>query len=251
MGYILHPSITLPSSPRIADIATGTARFLVRIHSSVPDDAKLEGFDISSDLFPPKSELPSNITLGIGDAKQPFPEEMYGKYDLVHVRLLVAAMNPEDWDVTVRNLVPLLKPGGYLQWEECEFINGVHKNDNPGGRFETTKYMCDFLAAALHDRFQHGWNTLPGIMREAKLDPVLTDVASSARVPEARAAMTTAIVNLTFTWAQQRAKAGTPIEFPGKMTSLDEVEKAVHDEIQSGCYFDFNIHIACGRKPVA
>lgn len=48
--------------------------------------------------------------------KKPFPAEIHGKYDLVHVRMLVAAMLPEEWEPAVRNLTQLLKPGGFLQW---------------------------------------------------------------------------------------------------------------------------------------
>lgn len=39
-------------------------------------------------------------------------------YDIVHVRLLTAAMDSGDWDPAVRNLTHLSKPGGTLQWEE-------------------------------------------------------------------------------------------------------------------------------------
>lgn len=78
MGYILHPSVTLPSAPRIIDMATGTARFLLRLQPTYPH-ASLEGSDISPALFPPQSTLPPNVSLTVMDMKQPFPTEMHEK----------------------------------------------------------------------------------------------------------------------------------------------------------------------------
>lgn len=157
IGYILHPSITFPPSPRIADMGTGTARFLLRLQPTYPD-AKLEGFDISSTLFP--SSLPDNVTLSEQDIKQPFPEHMHGKYDLVHVRMLVAAMLPGDWEPVVRNLTGLLKPGGYLQWEECDFVSTQWTSTTTGTNAEKSELMGDAFCAALGERLKYGWNTV-------------------------------------------------------------------------------------------
>lgn len=78
------------------------------------------------------------------DILQPFPKEHWGRYDLVHVRLLVGAMKEVDYPQAVRNLYDLLseyclalpslcssfvelqlrqtaiEPGGYLQWDDCD-----------------------------------------------------------------------------------------------------------------------------------
>ena len=47
--------------------------------------AKLDGFDLSTAHFPPKSELPSNVNLWQQDACSPVPAEMIGRYDIVHI----------------------------------------------------------------------------------------------------------------------------------------------------------------------
>ncbi|KAI4860593.1 S-adenosyl-L-methionine-dependent methyltransferase [Hypoxylon rubiginosum] len=216
IGYILHPSVTLPHAPRIIDIGTGTARFLLRLQPTYPE-AKLEGFDISSSLFPPQSTLPPNVFLAELDMKQPFPEHMHEKYDLIHVRMLVAAMLPNDSEATVRNLTKLLKPGGLLY--------------APSSRIEKTKYIGDAFRSALRERFMHGWNTLPDHMRASGLTLVVSDVASSDRVPETREQVTTGILNLVFTWAHAVVERGA---------SKTRFENAVRDEIRSGCYFKYD-----------
>ncbi|KAI1352351.1 S-adenosyl-L-methionine-dependent methyltransferase [Xylaria sp. FL0043] len=245
MGYIIHPSITLPSAPRIADMATGTARFLLRLHPQYPD-ALMEGFDISSDLFPSQDTLPSTISLSVRDIKQPFPEHMHEQYDLVHVRLLVTAMRPDDWEPAVRNLSRILRPGGYIQWEECDFLNAEWLKGAPDARIEKTKSIGDAFRNALRSQFEHGWNTLPECMRAAGLTSIISDVVSSDRVTETRESLTLSTLTLVFTWARFKADRG---ESGSMFDDLDGLEKAVREEIKSGCYFKFNIHVACARKP--
>lgn len=53
------------------------------------------------------------------------PSELVGQYDLVHVRLLVLAVDNSDPRPMLRNLIKMLKPGGYLQWDELDFP-GTH-----------------------------------------------------------------------------------------------------------------------------
>lgn len=239
--------MALPPAPRIADMGTGTARFLLRVHPMHPG-ASLEGFDISSTFFPPENTLPPNTSLAVSDIKQPFPEEMHGKYDLVHARMLITAILPEEWGSVVRNLVTLLRPGGFIQWEECEFLNAEYLASRPGARLEKTRYVGDLFRAAQWERFKKGWNTLPQEMRDAGLTAVVSEAVPSDRDPETRESITTSILSLCFTWARMMRERGAP----GAMSAdeLDVLQREVADEIRSGCYFKYNIHIACGRKPL-
>lgn len=85
---------------------------------------------------------------------RPFPDEHLGKYDFVHVRLLIAALKEDDIPIALENVVELLgryhspffflfesqderldfiftfkftlthqttAPGGYIQWDEWDF----------------------------------------------------------------------------------------------------------------------------------
>ncbi|KAI0476474.1 S-adenosyl-L-methionine-dependent methyltransferase [Xylariaceae sp. FL0804] len=248
IGYVLHPSLALPPAPRIADMGTGTAAFLRRLQPTLPD-ASLEGFDISPALFPPAEALPPNVSLKVLDLKQPFPEHMLGRYDLVHARMVFMAMLPGDWEPAVHNFMSLLKPGGYLQWEECDFGSAEFCRESPNSRDEMTKFMCEQFKDAAGGRVEHGWNTLPGIMRSAGLDPVVSDVSSSARVAETRGRLTASLLTLVSTWAEIQAQKGM-LTFPGNR-SLEATKQEVEDEIRSGCYYKYGIHVVCGRKPSA
>ncbi|KAL5693812.1 hypothetical protein EMGR_004340 [Emarellia grisea] len=92
-GTPIHPSIPTANIRSIADAATGTGSLKAQRHE---------------------------IQLTVQDILQPFPQEHRGRYDLVHVRLLVGALKEVDYPRAVRNLYDLLKPGGYLQWDDCD-----------------------------------------------------------------------------------------------------------------------------------
>ena len=102
-GYLLHPSIdTNKEHLRIADIACGTGIWLIETARSVPASTQLDGFDISADQFPDRGWLPQNVTLSTLDSLAPLPEHLVGKYDIIHIGLVVMLIKGE-------NPVPLLK----------------------------------------------------------------------------------------------------------------------------------------------
>ncbi|KAI0443566.1 hypothetical protein F4803DRAFT_561532 [Xylaria telfairii] len=249
IGYILHPSVvaSLPETPRIADIGTGTGRFLMCLNHSYPH-AILDGSDISSTLYPPQDTLPSNVSLTVLDAKQPLPEDLHGQYDLVHVRLLVAAMLPGDWDTVVRNLCLLLKPSGHLQWEECDFAGSKYMREKVDSTVEAARFMGYAFRDALRERFEHGWSTLPKNMMDAGLTSVVSDVVSSDRLPETRDKLTITGMQAIFSWA--RLMTERRVEGSLSNEELDSLEKKAYEDIRSGCYVRYDIYVACGQKPV-
>lgn len=121
IGYTLHPSIPITPSASIADVATGTGIWLLDLSLKQPSTIQFSGFDISAAQFPPPHSLPPNITFSTLDASQDIPEELVGKFDIVHVALLIAVISSDSFDRWLANLMKLLKPGGWLQWVEGDF----------------------------------------------------------------------------------------------------------------------------------
>ncbi|KAK4067256.1 uncharacterized protein Triagg1_7699 [Trichoderma aggressivum f. europaeum] len=122
-GNLIHPDIPQPQISRVADIGTGTGCWLqdaVSVLAQTTADASMVsiGVDISNAHFP--LDKHSNIEFITHDILQPFPEEFHGRFDLVHVRLLVLALKREEIPTAAKNAAILLKKGGYLQWEEIE-----------------------------------------------------------------------------------------------------------------------------------
>lgn len=78
------------------------------LNSRVPNQEHriFHGFDISAAQFP--GSPPEGVSFSCQDILKPFPPEHHGKYDLVHVRLLVTAFPEKEYETAVRNLVEIL-----------------------------------------------------------------------------------------------------------------------------------------------
>ncbi|XDG00731.1 hypothetical protein ABKA04_000346 [Annulohypoxylon sp. FPYF3050] len=249
VGYLIHPRIAaaLPPNPRIADIGTGTGHFLQCVQESGAfPNATLDGYDISAIMYP--QSLPENITLKVWDMKQPVPEELHGVYDLVHARMLVAAILPSEWTAIVANLTKLLKPGGWLQWGECNFAASKYLR---GGALEssptdTVVALSDKWRDEMRERFQSGWSTLAGDMRAAGLESVDSDCVSSDRVPETRKEAAENGMVAIFSWLRVLASKGVGMT----NEELDLAEKRASEEIEAGAYVRYDIYTVTGRKPL-
>ena len=211
-------------------------------------DAVLDGYDISPAMYP--ATTPANITLGVMDMKKPVPDELQGKYDLVHARMLVVALQPNEWAGVVQNLTKLLKPGGWIQWVECNFTTAsyIRGADLESSRIDTVAMMCLKWLEEMRERFSCGWNTLPTDMRAAGLDPIETDRVSCDRLPETRKRTGANALKVMFAWQRMLTTKGAP----GCMTvdELKQTEKQAQEDIESGAYLRYDIYVACGQKPV-
>jgi ubiquinone/menaquinone biosynthesis C-methylase UbiE len=124
LPHHISDSLTAPAL-KVADVACGTAVWLKTLASQLPQTATLHGFDMFTSNFPKESSLPASIQLFHQNALKPFPETCLGAYDLVHVRLLMYAFKADEWIAAVKNLTTLLKPGGWLMWEETGYTSWV------------------------------------------------------------------------------------------------------------------------------
>lgn len=99
-------------------MATGNGVWLTSLAEHLPPRSELYGFDFDRLKFPSQQPEKPRIDFREQNVLEPFPEEMRGTFDLVHVWLLALGLKAVDWDVAVGNLFGLLKPGGWLTWED-------------------------------------------------------------------------------------------------------------------------------------
>lgn len=244
LGWILHPSVArnLKDSPSIADLATGTGLFLRTLSDSYPG-ARLDGYDISPAMFLPNE----NVKLSVANAKEPLPLELHGCYDVVHIRYIVAGMEPDDWEPVLRNVLKLLKPGGAIQWVEPNFSQSQYLRGEPGSVAATlNRLSLMFRCEPFHSRFSHGWSTLPSIMEKCGLR-VETDLVSSDRVVETRTALTKNALVAMLGFARMNAAKKAP--GASSMAEIEDSEVAANREIDLGCYVRYDVHTAVGFKP--
>ncbi|CAG8348969.1 unnamed protein product [Penicillium salamii] len=119
-GHHIHPSIPKENLTAIADLGTGTGIWLEDVAQTLPGSVHLHGFDISSAQFPSHRNHQRPISLSVHDVLHPFPVEHHSRYDLVHIRLLTAGLKKNDYATVLANARALLKPNGYIQWEELD-----------------------------------------------------------------------------------------------------------------------------------
>jgi chemotaxis methyl-accepting protein methylase len=74
---------------------------------------------MSPSQFP--AQPPKNITLSVLNVLDPVPQQLAGTFDVIHLRLLILGLPKNTWEIACKNLLQLLKPGGWLQWEEANF----------------------------------------------------------------------------------------------------------------------------------
>ncbi|KAJ5502595.1 hypothetical protein N7463_005469 [Penicillium fimorum] len=248
IGYLLHPSVRDKMHPhaRVADIATGTAAFLRNLAHDWPDTI-LHGYDISTSLYPPARTLPRNVTLHLLDARKDVLVNLYGQYDIVHVRLIAAGLTASEWGRAIRNLSRLLKPGGAMQWEECDFANVRHLPGRPYSTTGAASTMGLMYMTAMKPRFDYGWNQLVTEMRSAGLADVHTEAVSAGRVYDTRTRLTANGMKAMFAWARLHSIRGTQGALP--MQHVEDLEHRAYADIQSGCYVTYDIHIAWGFRP--
>lgn len=126
-GHLIHPSIPLHGVQAIADVGTGTGMWLrdtaSQMLSSERATQSIEfwGFDISAQQFPPEESPGTKFQ--VHNIVDSFPPQFHEKFDVVHVRLLSYAIKAKDLEKVVDNIVQILRPGGYLQWQECDIID--------------------------------------------------------------------------------------------------------------------------------
>ena len=94
--------------------------WLCDLEMESPGLHQLHGFDISSDCFISPKHLPKSVQLKLLDATKPLPAELRGQFDVVHIRLLQSIILDNDPSNIICHCKELLRPGGYVQWEEFD-----------------------------------------------------------------------------------------------------------------------------------
>ncbi|KAK8051504.1 hypothetical protein PG993_002889 [Apiospora rasikravindrae] len=120
LGYVIHPKIPHDGIHRVADVGTGTAIWLFDARDQLPEDAQLVGFDISFDAAPPREVLPSNVRLQHWDVREVIPDGLEGSFDVIHLRFLAFVLLNDEIPGVISRLFQMLKPGGYIQWDEAD-----------------------------------------------------------------------------------------------------------------------------------
>lgn len=255
IGYLLHPTITasLPEQATIGEVATGTGIWLINHARSTKTLGKSHhyfGLDLSSAQFP--SKHPDNVGFDELNILEAVPEDWKDRFDALHVRLLVCGMSgTQDWSKALTNLLAMLKPGGWLQWEELDF-EGISARQSVSGADAgaLTRFMQD-TSALLRSMGRMSFEAarLDSLFAKAGFEDVQKDVFASDRVADTRAGFTEA----TLAAGQGAIKmvfAAQGEEENSRLNECEELGKKARNSAEGGnAYFRGDLIVAIGRKP--
>ncbi|SPO04708.1 uncharacterized protein DNG_07393 [Cephalotrichum gorgonifer] len=150
-GILLEDRIndSLPSGTEITvgDLGCGNGVWLSdlnhRLSAAKPEATlQLHGFDINPLYFPAPQFLSKSITLKNLDVlARPLPADLQGTFDVVHVRAFSSIIRNGDVSPLLTSALDLLKPGGWLQWEETLVANFSATAPSP----DVSKQACDTI----------------------------------------------------------------------------------------------------------
>ncbi|KAI1820159.1 S-adenosyl-L-methionine-dependent methyltransferase [Xylaria intraflava] len=242
-GYYLHPSIELPKKDiRIACFGQGTSLFLEELASQLPKTAKLHVFDSQAKSLRPSWNVSSNITVHAVDERQSFPEELHGIFDVVVARLLAGTLVGNDWRSATDNFVKLLKPGGWLQWQEPDDVSRLAvQEDDSGAQTRALQAITHEAIAnrAVRECLDYPSKNLEDIFRKSGLRGVGRDVVASDRLP-----------HLSYTGALVALHGlldGFGMDRQTKEGNSVRLRECMED-VESGAYLRYNLLCFIGQK---
>ncbi|KAK5631976.1 hypothetical protein RRF57_007690 [Xylaria bambusicola] len=81
----------------------------------------MDGFNINDAIFPEPAFLPKSVSMKKLDVlAKPLPQQLIGVYNITHVRAFVSVILSENTTPLLSSVISMLKPGGWLQWEEMK-----------------------------------------------------------------------------------------------------------------------------------
>ena len=79
--------------------------------------ALIDGFDISDLNFSPEEWYGPNVSLSKLDIFKPLPEQLKGKYDVVHLRFFMTVISDDNMHIVMKNLKEMLSEYEIVQTE--------------------------------------------------------------------------------------------------------------------------------------
>ena len=77
-------------------------------------DVNVTALDLSEALFPPDYTVPSNVTFRLWNIFDPVPAEYRGRFDVVHLRLILAASWQKDIGLVVDHMMEMLSKSHFF-----------------------------------------------------------------------------------------------------------------------------------------
>lgn len=133
---------------------------LERIDKNQSAGLSLHGVDLSGSLF----RQDPRLDLRQHNLKEKFPASWNwsNSFDLVHQRLLVWGIRSEEWEIVLDNLVDVVKPGGYIQLVEAEWVLSSYTEEQPQ---QHKLGLVQSWSTESSGMDVHIWKRFPGLLK--------------------------------------------------------------------------------------
>ena len=183
----------------------------------------------------------------VANAKEPFHDDYLGQFDVVHLRLLVGGVQQHEWDGIVRNVLDLLKPGGFLQWEEIDPLatEALRGSKEPSSVANMVRVRKTFIEHG-GSRLRYGWNVLRDIFLDVGMKDVDVDIVTSDRLTETRYVATLCTMRMCTGSLRRMIKTGSLQSLD--IAEFDKLEEMAYKEIEAGGFYRSKMYISFGFK---
>lgn len=195
------------------------------------------------------------MTFGLFDLLDDVPDHLQDKFDVLHVRLLLGAGPAVDKSVFIDCFRKMLKPGGWLQWDELAWppvrivhppMTDTNPGDSPKAEIEPhpalvtiAKHMALDERYGWFDRFEETFTKAGGF--EAINDNVIPLRPHLMKMEtELVVAVITDFVNVFM--AAKKIEQGEPF------VEMQEAVLKIQRDRDSGKLFAYNWHVGVARK---
>ena len=223
--------------------------------SSKPNSIELDGFDITSSNFPAAGWLPPNIRLHVWDAFTDVPDQYVDVFDVVHIRAMYSSVVDNKVDPLLSNLLKMLKPGGFLQWDESDASTIQCQVPNPEVKADAARTLVTLqqVFSRGQSRLVPDWiHNLPSTLEGRKCEMVANEEFQPR--PELARAWTD---NMLLVWRgliPMIPEASVPLppgmgspESISRQSYAELLQKAV-EETSKGAAINMIYHVFVARK---
>ena len=206
------------------------------------------GFDISPKHFPAPENLPANTRLDVLDAfADELPEHLIGVFDVVHVRMFFAVVKNNDPGPLIRNAVRMLKPGGYLQWDDMDGGSKKAIPPNPSVVATATADLIDaIIQSQLGMNIDYTWIRRLGEHFQKHGLQVVDDIRMELK-KELRKMMTDSSLMVQDHIAKIHVKNGV---MAGTGQNWGKLWAAANAEVDRGVTMVMDLYLCVGQKPL-
>lgn len=240
-GFNLHPRIPIPLDKelRIADIGTGTGIWIA--DTALGQAFRIDGFDKSLEQCPAAELLPKACSVRRLDVLQDLPADLNGEYDVINVRLIQGGLG-DDPVPALRNFIAMLKPGGYLQWQEIDLRGLVVATAKAGLNQSVMEELLKEVYA-----FEFGrW--VPRLAKTCAESGLLDPQTHRYRVPSE---ICVPFCQTQFGAYEEISRVSMDNSSPdSKGPRLRALIENAHVELRSGVWLDHNLEVTVARKVV-